>query len=135
MNLLILTAVWLLSWISIIVIYSIANVISKDDNNNYFFSFAQNEMIADGNNLFSTGFFYLIGNIICKFINVPLIRWGLLIVGIVLCMPSIFSWFVSILPQAFREKDKYIWLMTITSCINTFVSILMALNIYLYFLI
>lgn len=134
MNLIILTVVWLLSWISIIVIYSIANAISKNDNDSHFFSFAQNEMIADGNNLFSTGFFYLIGNIICKFINIPLIRWGFLIIGIAFCIPSVFSWFVSILPQAFREKDKFIWLMAITAYINTFVPFLMALNIYLYFL-
>lgn len=134
MNLIILSVVWLLSWISIIIIYSIANAISKNDNDSDSFYFVQNEMIEDGNNLFSTGFIYLIGNVICKFINIPLIRWGILIIGIAFCIPSIFSWFVLIFPQAFREKDKYIWLTVITACINTFVPILMALNIYLYFL-
>ena len=86
MNLFVLTSIWLLSWILIIVIFSYANATAKEDDEScyFFFSVAKDEMVTDGNNLFTTGFLYLIGNVICRFINIPVLQWIILIIAILL---------------------------------------------------
>lgn len=132
MGLFVLTAIWLLSWVSIIAIFSFARATAKEDNDDcyFFFSVAKDEMITDGNNLFATGFVYLAGNIICKFINIPVLQWAIMIIGVLLSAPPILSCIFQLIPQAFRYRDAYISLMTITGFINAFVPLIMAINIY-----
>ena len=132
MNLFVLTSIWLLSWILIIVIFSYANATAKEDDEScyFFFSVAKDEMVTDGNNLFTTGFLYLIGNVICRFINIPVLQWIILIIAILLCIPPVLSCISQMIPQAFRYRDKYVTLMAITGVINTFIPLIMAINIY-----
>ena len=132
MNLFILTAIWLLSWVLIIAIFSFANLNAKEDDENCYFFFytAKDEIIADGNNLFATGFLYLLFNIVCRFINLPILQWIILIIAVLLCIPSVLSFIFQMFPQAFRYRDAYISLMTITGFINTFIPLIMAINIY-----
>lgn len=132
MNLFVLTAVWLLAWMLIITIFSFANSAAKEEDEKYyfFFSVAKDEMIADGNNLFATGFMYLIGNIICRFINIPILEWIIMIIGILFCIPPILSCIFQLIPQAFRYRDTYISIMTITGFLSAFIPSIMAVNIY-----
>lgn len=132
MNLFFVFLVWLASWIAIIAIHAAGTISAKSDTsvNVECWPFASQEIVADGNNLFVTGFFYCIGNVVCHFFPIKIVSILMLVIGVAACIPPLFSLFSGIIPQMFQWKNKYMTYMTLSAALQTFVPLILACNIY-----
>lgn len=120
-----LLILWLGGWLAIIVLNIINRASSEQDYNTFYI---ENELVADGNNLFSAGFFYFLGNLACNFINLPILHWILFIVGTACCVLPVFS-LIKVFINLFGMVPKYI-LSFLGLAISQITLLIMALNIY-----
>lgn len=132
MNLLEVGALWLISWVAIIALYGICLHWIKSGKLGPEYSLLGNKMVSiieDGNNLFSTGLVYFIGNVICYFVNNTIIHYVIMIVGILFTLPSVGSLAI-FLVTSIATKDRYYIMSALSATINTFIPLAMAINIY-----
>ena len=137
MSLFMVIGLWLIAWVLIIILHAIAVNMYNSDLKNHgeeyieilSFPKAKAEMIGDGNNLFATGIAYCIASTACYFIDNNILSWICIALGIIFCVPSIIS-IVPMYVQAVQARNKYITMMTLTATINTFIPMVIALNIY-----
>ena len=138
MNILLIVGLWLASWVLIIILSGISTKFYNTDIQKYggdsievlSYPSSKKEILLDGNNLFATGLAYIIALIVCDYVNNIILNYICLVVGIVLCIPSIISLFKIMVPQMVTLKNKYITLMTITATICTLIPLSIAINIY-----
>lgn len=127
MNLWQVAALWLGGWVLIIVIHLI--MVIWDHKSPEWASVSghyRNEVIQDGNNLFSTGLAYFLGNVACRYIHLPFLAWIFMITGIIFCIPPIISTF-ALFGQVL---NKYAKMQILCAFITSWVPFFMALNIY-----
>lgn len=124
--------VWLGGWILIILLRAISLKRAQSGNHvdRLVFSKFDREMVTDGNNLFATGVAYMLGLVLCHFVRNTILCWILLSLGVLFCLPSIFSLVVILFTQGKIYFDKIAIHSLFTSIINTFVPLVMALSIY-----
>ncbi len=124
-----LLILWLGSWLTIIILNIINRAIEGDP---FITEGIENELVADGNNLFTSGLFYFIGNLACNFIDWPVLHWILFIVGVLFCILPIISLF-KMLANLFGLVRKYV-LSFIGAVISQVIPLIMAINIYLVYI-
>ena len=136
MRLLTLALIALGGWISIIIIHAICISIAqrKNQSNDLSFLMQSKEIVADGNNLFSTAVFYYITYLIAYFTHFVWLHWILFGITAACCIPPLISLFL-LLPQTIYWKDTYMNLAYIAHIINTFIPIIMSLFILFDFCI
>lgn len=124
MNLLVLLGVMLAGWVIIIIIHAIYT----HRNEGVDAEFTSQEMVKDGNNLFSTGVTYLIGNVICAYVPFTILRWVLFVaLAIMALVPCISTLSLVVFGRVpFSQK--------LTAIINSFIPLYMAANIYMRFI-
>lgn len=86
----------LTGWIAIIVLHKFSS------ENNY----AQNEILADGNNLFRTCFFYIVLNVVCAYIHIHWIQIILCILMLLFALPPTFSSLALLFNKMATAKQK-----------------------------
>lgn len=131
-NLLQIGALWLIGWILIIISYGIGMLWIKSghlgpeyyDVGSSFINITQ-----DGNNLFTTGLAYFIGNVVCYFLNIPILHYTVLIVGIAFSIIPVLSTVLFVV-LSIVQGDRYRRLSAFTALINSVIPLLMAINIY-----
>lgn len=127
-----------LGWISIIGISTLSakwhrsdiKKYGEDSFEVYHYESSQKEMLKDGNNLFATALPYIVGMVACYFINNDIVSYIVMIIEIIFVLPSFFQMIVTMIPQIFQFKNKYITVMTLTALINTLIQLMIAINIY-----
>lgn len=119
-----LLIVWLGGWVTIILLNFVNGLIVGED---FITKSIQNELVSDADNLFKSGIFYFAANIICNFINLTVLHWILLVVGVVFCILPIISSFGMI--ANFKLSPKYI-VSFIGALLSQTIPLIMALNIY-----
>lgn len=123
-NLIVLLGIVLAGWVVIIIIHTI--YIHKNEGADA--EFTSQEIINDGNNLFSTGVAYLIGNAICAYLPFMVLHWILFVAGAIMALiPCISTLSLVVLGRVpFSQK--------LTAIINSFIPLYMAINIYIRFI-
>lgn len=137
MNILSLIILWLLAWVSIIILSALTTKLYYNDILKYGEEYIEltpyqkckDEMLSDGNNLFSTGFLYIITLIVCYYIGSNIISYIAIVATVIFCIPSIIS-LVLMLPQLFIVRNKYITIMTFSGAIHSIVPLIIAINSY-----
>lgn len=135
MNLLEVGALWLISWIIIIVLHNIGLYWGKSGkfgSDPDTFLFAYTNIAKNASGMFWEGLIYFIGNIICYYIKTPILIYIMLFLGIIFKIKDIEHIFRHILTLSFyKQWDRYYFITVLSSIINTFVPLVMAINIYL----
>ncbi len=138
MNLLEVGALWLISWIIIIVLHNIGLYWGKtgkfgSDPDN--FLFAYNNIPKNASGMFWEGLIYFIGNIICYYIKIPILIYIMLFLGVALKVSDVKNSFSLILNLTYyKQWDRYYFITVLSSIINTYVPLVMAVNIYLRYI-
>jgi len=114
----------LIGWIAIIILRGICLIIEKDFE--YLYDFCNKEIIADGNNLFTTAFVYAFLCGLAENLTIPIVQYITVGVMILFCIPSIISCILFI-PQTLRGKFYVITFFA--HLINTFCPLIMALYV------
>lgn len=86
----------LTGWIAIIVLHKLSS------GNKY----VQNEILADGNNLFKTCFFYIVLNVACEYIHIHWLQIILCILMLLFALPPTFSSFTLLFNKMAMAKQK-----------------------------
>ena len=120
-----LLILWLGGWLAIIVL----NIFNRAIKEQYIVTEnIESELVADANNLFACGLFYFIGNLLCNFIDLPVLHWILFIVGVAACVLPVLS-LLKFFIGLFRMMPNYI-ISFIGAVISQCIPLIMALNIY-----
>lgn len=120
---------WIISWLLIIIIHAI--VIKRYDISSVYSMHFKEEIVNDGNNLFSTGLVYFIATLICHFLSISILRWVILIITFALCVPPLLSFCGLISRHSSNQIEN---IQKITAFICDFCPLLMSLNIYLSYI-
>lgn len=131
MNLWQLPILWLGGWILIIVIHAVMCKSSAALSDEELSLTISAELIKDGNNLFTSGFFYYIGNLLCYFIHSPVLHWILLVAGVLCCLPPLFSTVFLTVKFPSDPLKKY---LLISKFLMAVIPLAMAVNIYFVYL-
>lgn len=83
MSLILIIAMSLIGWVSIIILHAKCN----DE-------FAKAEMVKDGNNLFMTAVLYIGCTLVCMFISISWIRWVAFAFTAIFAIPPLISCFI-----------------------------------------
>lgn len=132
LNLIQIGALWLIGWAVIIISYGIGMLWIKSGHIGQEYqdvgsSFV--DIVRDGNNLFTTGLAYFIGNLTCYFIDIPILHYTICIAGIIFAVLPVLSAFVFAV-VSIVNGDRYRRLNAFTATINSVIPLLMAVNIY-----
>lgn len=89
-------AIWLAAWLSIIILHAIAlRATMKDPVRAEAYEAETDlaEIVKDGNNLFSTGFIYMLITLACHFIHLSVVRWILFAAMVIFTVLPVMSCF------------------------------------------
>lgn len=130
MNLFLAAGIWLGSWIIIIICHIVCIGWLKDEDE---FSRTlaidyDKEIISDGNNLFATGLIYFLANLLCYYVNQPILHWIALVLLVLFCLPPVWSFCKNI--GYYCSRLKYRNLQGISGFFCAFIPLVLALNIY-----
>lgn len=138
MSILLAIIVSFLAWVSIIVVSAISTKCYNKDLVKYgegsfevwHYKTSQKEMLKDGNNLFSTALIYIVALVTCYFVKIKLVSYIIMAGMFLFALPSLFQMIVTMIPQIFQYKNKYITFMTITALINVALQLIIAGDVY-----
>lgn len=140
MNLWQLPILWLGGWLLIIVIHAVmrkssaANMKKADiftaSLEEEIVPEISAELIKDGNNLFVTGFIFYLGNLLCYFIQSPVLHWIFLVAGILICLPPLIS-LVYVAVKSAHPLKKF---QLIGGFLTAVIPFVMAGNIYFVYI-
>lgn len=115
----------LVGWLSIIILRF---CFIKMNNYNSFYQEIDQEIIADGNNLFSSAIIYTLISFIAIFINVVLVKYIAIAIMFIGCLPSIFS-IITRIPIIFINRNyRFLYL---SNLINTFTPLIMTIYVFI----
>ena len=121
MSLLLCGILWISCWILIIALYTFTH--RKLDG------FVNAEIIEDGNNLFKTGLAYFIGDVICYYVHLSLIQWGIFIITVIPAIICLFSSLILLFQNGVHFIQK------VSALINTICPLLLSFNILFSYLL
>ena len=125
-----LFAIGLVGWILIIILRSICMVMDTDFE--YLFDFCNKEIIADGNNLFSTSVIYAFFCGTAVYIPISIMQYIIIGILILFCIPSVISCILFV-PQIIRGKFYFITLLA--HLLNTFCPLFIAFHALFHYIL
>ncbi|MEG2383511.1 MAG: hypothetical protein RSB39_07965 [Oscillospiraceae bacterium] len=138
-------ALWIITWLFVIVLNIILKISltkkaaknNEEWENSVFSALYERycaELVADGNSMFSAGFMYMIGTLICKFVQIPILQWAVVIILACCCIKPLISGLFTMIPQAFKTKFIGTTLIAISGLTCTLAQIGMVANMAFAFL-
>ncbi len=120
-----LLILWLGGWLTIIFLNVLNRAVKGTD---YIIENIENELVKDGNSLFTTGLLYFLGNLLCIFADLTVLHWILFVVGVAFCALPV----LSLIPMALNTLKLYkrYWISFLGAIICDITPLVMALNIY-----